>query len=132
MQFFKKKKTKSFEDDAQAVCSAAALLGTSEYHLFQIAHIQWFGSPAAESALEQIFSQYIQTDVVPFWMRDLVRSIMQKSRRGELDATEYGFESRRPQTITPELDRSLLYVFAGAMVLFSILIFTIDWTIRIS
>lgn len=131
MKFLFQNTSKSVDNDAHAVCTAASLLGTSEYHLFQVAHMEWFGSPATESALERLFSQYIDTNIVPFWMRDFVRSIIDKHRSGDLDAAAYGLAPRRLPATNTAQERSMLFVFAGAMLLFSILIFSIDWTTRI-
>lgn len=109
-----------FQTDAEAVCFAASLLEISEFRLFEIAHVNWFGSEAPKKAMEGFFGSYLQSGLVPFWLRHMIRSIIGKHRKGNPAASEFGIE----QPHVSPLGRKLGWVVIG---LLSGLVFAIGW-----
>jgi hypothetical protein len=109
-----------FQADAEAVCFAASLLDISEFWLFEIAHVDWFGGEAPKKAMEGFFGNYLQSGLVPFWLRHMVRSIIGKHWKGHLTARESGIE----QPHVNPLGRKLGWIVRG---LLSVLVFALGW-----
>lgn len=83
---------KSIPADVRNVLDAAALLQVSEFCLFQIAYRRWHGSDTSERLIEQHFVPYMFRSVVPFWVRQLCRRVLQASADGTLDPADFGVE----------------------------------------
>ena len=109
-----------FQDDAEAVSFVAGLLDVSEFRLFEIAYVNWFGSEATEKAMEGFFGSYLNSGFVPFWLRNMVRRTISKHRKGNLAGSEFGIH--KPSA--SRYDRSLGWILVG---LFSFLVFAIVW-----
>ena len=109
-----------FQDDAEAVAFAAGLLDISEYRLFEIAYEDWFGSRARKSAMDGFFGSYLKSGSIPFWLRNMVRTVLSKYRQGDLAPHRFGIDP-------PCLSRSrrrLGWILVG---LFYFLVFAIIW-----
>jgi hypothetical protein len=109
-----------FQTDAEAVCFAASLLDISEFRLFEIAHVNWFGSEAPKKAMEGLFGNYLHSGLVPFWLRHMVRSIIGKHWKGSLAAREFGIEQPH---VSPSR-RKIGWVVTGFL---NCLVFAIGW-----
>jgi hypothetical protein len=79
-----------FQDDAEAVSFVAGLLDISEFRLFEIAYLNWFGSEATRKAMDGFFGSYLKSGFVPFWLRNLLRRVICKHRKGNLTPSEFG------------------------------------------
>lgn len=86
---------KSIPADVRNVLDAAALLQVSEFHLFQLAYRHWHGSDTSERSIERHFVPYMFRSVVPFWVRQLCRRVLQASADGILDPVNFGVEPSR-------------------------------------
>jgi len=115
-----------FQTDAEAVCFAATLLDISEFRLFEIAHVNWFGSEAPKKAMEGFFGSYLRSGLAPFWLRHLVRSIIGKHRKGNLAASEFGIEQPR---VGP-LEKKIGWVVIGLLSCLALAIGWISATLR--
>ena len=82
--------SRALEADADAVCRAAGLLDVAEYHLFELAHREWFGEDPAEPAIRASFRVYVQTGAVPFWLRQFVRRVREGESEGTLHPADFG------------------------------------------
>jgi hypothetical protein len=109
-----------FQTDAEAVCFAASLLDISEFRLFEIAHVNWFGSKAPKKAMEGFFGNYLHSGLVPFWLRHMVRSIINKHWKGNLAAREFGIEQPH---VSPS-EKRVGWLVIG---LLSVLVFALGW-----
>ena len=109
-----------FQTDTEAVCFAASLLEISEFQLFEIAHVNWFGGEAPKKAMEGFFGNYLQAGLVPFWLRHMVRSVICKHWKGNLAANELSIG----QPHVGPLERKIGWVVIG---LLSCLVFAIGW-----
>jgi len=109
-----------FQNDAEAVSFVAGLFDISEFRLFEIAYVNWFGSEATKKAMDRFFGSYLKTGLVPFWLRDMVRRIICKHRKGDLAPGEFGIN--KPCVIPFESKSGWLLVG-----LFSLLTFAIVW-----
>jgi hypothetical protein len=109
-----------FQDDAEAVSFVAGLLGISEFGLFEIAYERWFGRKTNEKTMEAFFGTYLKSGLMPFWLRNMVRTIICEHRQGNL--TPGGFRMYQP----PE-SRSMWRVGWILMGVFYFLVFAIVW-----
>ena len=55
-----------FQNDAEALSFVAGLFDISEFRLFEIAYVNWFGREATEKAMDGFFGSYLKTGFVPF------------------------------------------------------------------
>jgi hypothetical protein len=109
-----------FQDDAQAMSFVAGLLDISEFRLFEIAYVNWFGSEATEEVIDGFFASYLKSGLVPFWLRNMVRAIMCEYRKGNLTPGRFGID----QPCVSRFKRRLGWLLVG---LFYLLIFAIVW-----
>lgn len=63
--------------DTQKVYRASALLGISEFQVFCNAWQAWYDEKPAEKRIEPYFVNFLGRDVVPFWVRNYVRTILE-------------------------------------------------------
>jgi hypothetical protein len=109
-----------FQNDAEALSFVAGLFDISEFRLFEIAYVNWFGRKATEKAMDGFFGSYLKTGFVPFWLRGMVRRIICKYRKGNLTPSEFGIQ----QACLSHSERRLGWFLVG---LFSFLVFAIVW-----
>jgi hypothetical protein len=69
---------KSKPTDIQQVYKASAWLGESEFRVFCNAWQAWYDEKPSEKRIEPYFVDYLGQDVVPFWVRNYVRSILNR------------------------------------------------------
>ena len=86
---------KSLPADVRDVLDAAALLQVTEFRLFHIAYRFWHGRDASDQSIEQFFVPYMFRSVVPFWVRQLCRHILQADAEGRLNPASYGLKLRQ-------------------------------------
>lgn len=104
--------------DTREVLDASALLQITEFHLFELAHERWFGKPAREQDLENIFARYMFAATAPHWVRQFCRDVADSERRGELDPIDFGVYPR----IVPDtwMRRGLRHTMALATVVIAL------------
>jgi hypothetical protein len=93
--------TCSVPADVRDVLDAAALLHVTEFHLFHIAYRFWHGRETDDPSIERYFVPYMFRSVVPFWVRQLCRQILQADARGTLDPAQYGIARPCPPAPVP-------------------------------
>lgn len=76
--------------DCRAVTEAALALGVGEFDFFRLAYRRWFGRQPDEHLLEKAFAAYMFGHGVPTWVRHLGRQVIDRRRRGTLDAESFG------------------------------------------
>jgi hypothetical protein len=76
--------------DCRAVTEAALALGIGEFDFFRLAYRRWFGRQPDEHLLEKAFAAYMFGQAVPTWVRHLGRQVIDRRRRGTLDAESFG------------------------------------------
>lgn len=101
--------------DVLDVSQAANLLDTTEYHLFGIAYLRWYGRPSDPQILEGYFTNYMFQSVVPHWVRHLCREILERARLGILRSVDYGVLPDRPPR--PVVRRGRIYTIVMLLVL---------------
>ena len=109
-----------FQNDAEVLSFVAGLFDISEFRLFEIAYVNWFGREATEKAMDGFFGSYLKTGFVPFWLRGMLRRLIRKHRKGDLIPSEFGIN----QACVSHSERRLGWFLVG---LFSFLVFAIVW-----
>ena len=109
-----------FQDDVEAVSFVAGLLDISEFRLFEISYFNWFGSEATKKAMDGFFNSYLKSGFVPYWLRNMVRTIICKHRKGKLTPSQFGIDQ-------PCLSRSKRRVGWILVGIFYLLVFAIVW-----
>ena len=84
---------KSIPLDVRNVLDTAAVLQVTEFNLFRIAYRHWHGCDASERSIEQFFVPYMFRSIVPYWVRQLCRHVLQADAEGTLDPAEFGIAS---------------------------------------
>ena len=81
---------KSIPLDVRNVLDTAAMLQVTEFNLFRIAYRHWHGCNAPERSIEKFFVPYMFRSIVPYWVRQLCRHVLQADAEGILDPAEFG------------------------------------------
>ncbi len=81
---------KSIPLDVRSVLDTAAMLQVTEFNLFRIAYRRWHGCDASERSIEKFFVPYMFRSIVPYWVRQLCRHVLQADAEGTLDPAEFG------------------------------------------
>ena len=89
----------AIRSDLTDIINAAALLQISEFQFFHVAHDQWFGRRTSDSMMEIIFMSYMFDNIVPHWVRQLTRKVLNLNRQGQLDPHQFNIKRR---IVTPE------------------------------
>ena len=66
-------------DDAQTILWCAEILQTSEFEVFEMAYRAWYREEPEVARLERVFADYMFDEVVPFWVRQFTRTILDEN-----------------------------------------------------
>ncbi len=91
-------------EDIADVLEISAVLEIREYDLFGLAYYWWFGRPSPEKVLESHFARYMFNRIVPLWVRQYSRMVLELQEKGSLDREALGVD-RLPDA-TPESVRA--------------------------
>jgi hypothetical protein len=70
---------KSEPTDIQLVYKASAWLGISEFQIFFDAWQAWYNKKPSEKRIEPYFVDFLERNVIPFWVRNYVRFILNRN-----------------------------------------------------
>jgi len=79
-------------DDVVVVLEASAALEISEFDLFELAYRQWYGKNAAREFIEKVYSGYMFGNLVPPWVRQFCREVVDLYEQNRLKPEDYGIE----------------------------------------
>lgn len=99
LSLINRKKEDPLLKDINNVITASMVLQISEFRLFQIAYVQWYGREIAEKRLEYIFDDYLFEDRIPHYVRFFCRNVIRLFDEGRLDPRAYNIHHTGP---TPE------------------------------
>ena len=88
------------DPDIQSVLNAAAMLDVTEFELFRLAYLRWYGQVPVDEKVEPHFVAYMFRNVVPLWVRHFARKVERLFHRGELDRRALGVDRL---SATPEM-----------------------------
>jgi hypothetical protein len=107
--------------DVLAVIKSSALLGISEFRLFQLAYRSWHGTDVSDETIEAYFIPYMFREEVPHWVRHFTRTVLDREQAGCLDPSQFGVAGKTP---TPwDVVRGHLYVLGLMAILAGLLMF---------
>lgn len=81
--------------DLDKVARAAAHLDIAEVTLFREAYRNWYGRCVDETVLERHFVRFMFASVVPHWVREYAREVLNDARHQRLDPRRFGIRPRR-------------------------------------
>ena len=68
------------------ILHAANLLQIGEFQLIQLAYKVWYGEDLPEDKINNIFSEYMITGIIPIWVTSYARDILKLDRANVLDS----------------------------------------------
>jgi hypothetical protein len=83
--------------DTRDVLSASAALEITEFELFTLAYVRWYGHPAQTDRMEAYYTPYMFGGRVPPWVRQYARDVIEQAHAGRLDPVVFGVHPR-PET----------------------------------
>lgn len=109
----------AFQDGGE-VRNAAAVLQISEFNVFELAWMRWFGVEPENAVIEHWYGPYMTDGLVPHWVRHFCFAVFERASRGELDPSEFGVVPRVGGA--GGVQRGILYavlILAVVLILFS-------------
>lgn len=73
-------------EDTLLVLNAVAKLDTTEFKLFELAYVDWYGKACNGQSMERYFVSYMFESSVPFWVRAFCRKVL--AFNGELGTVQ--------------------------------------------
>ena len=107
--------------DAIQLLEAAALLEIKEIELFELAYKEWYGKKPIYHVIDAHFANYMFHNVVPVWVRNYARHVLDLEGKGELYAKDLGIYQPLPSKklilIGKSFSLALLLVFVIILIL---------------
>lgn len=85
----KDKKPRTF-NEIEAVQFVANFLEVSEYEVFQLAYNDWYGKRMTESRMDYLFENYIDEEILPFWVWNFAKGVIEKYAVDQVNKADYG------------------------------------------
>jgi hypothetical protein len=79
-------------NEIEAVQFVAQFLEVSEYEVFQLAFNDWYGKRMNNMTMDYRFENYLDEDVVPFWVWTFAKGVIKKYEKDEVFPVDYGIE----------------------------------------
>ena len=80
-------------EDIGDVLEISAFLEIREYDYFSLAYRWWFGRVPDSAVLESHFARYMFNRIVPHWVRQYSRMILNLQNEGRLDREDLGISA---------------------------------------
>ena len=79
-------------NEIDAVQFVAQYLEVSEYEVFQLAFSDWYGKRMNKRTMDYRFENYLDEEVVPFWVWTFAKEVIEKYEGDQIDPADYGIE----------------------------------------
>jgi len=109
------------DSDLSAVAQCSSFLDISEFRVFQLAHLEWYGFSMSDRKMERLFHNYLEREQVPFWVRQFSRKVLILAGEGRL--SPYLFDIPRPVVDEDDRTRGQWYLIVLTIVLVTFCIF---------
>lgn len=107
-------------EDVQHVLDTAAVLEITEFQVFHMAYAKWYGEVPGDSVIEPFFTGYMFREIVPPWVRQFTRFVLDLYEAGKLDPRKLGIEKIK---LTQEMwSRGKRYILILVMVMTSLIV----------
>ena len=70
------------------IIQAANLVQVGEFQLIQLAYKTWYDEELPENKINNIFNEYMLTDIIPIWVTDYANDILKLEKAGVLDGNQ--------------------------------------------
>ena len=103
------------------ILNAANLLQIGEFQLIQLAYKVWYGEDLPENKINNIFSEYMLTNIIPIWVTYYANDILKLEKAGVLDENKkkyHVYDNEFGKFITNEKDRKKRGIFYALIIVF--------------
>ena len=92
--------------DTRLVLEASTTLDITEYNLFELAYLDWFGAEPAIHQVEPLFVNYMFNGIIPTWVRQFARKTLRSNSENAPNPTPARFQ-------IPSFRGSVYFLFAA-------------------
>ena len=103
------------------VIQAANLIQVGEFQLIQLAYKTWYNEELPENKINNIFNEYMLTDIIPIWVTYYANDILKLEKAGVLDGNKkkyHVYDNEFGKLITDEKDRKKRGIFYALIIVF--------------
>lgn len=112
-----KKSTKSRSSaDHAAISASASVLRVTEFRLFELAYLDWFGQSSKEADIERVYIPYLIEGVAPCWVRQYTRQVLRLCEDAGVSHGLADWENLAPKSRT---EKFLLTLYSVAMLVYA-------------
>jgi len=119
-------------NEVEAVQFVANLLEIPEYQVFHLAYENWNGKKLSNRSMDFRFNNYLENEIVPFWVWHFVQSVSDKYQNHNLDPLEYGIEPNAHSKLDRWKGWLYLAVISGAVVFYCWFLSTVEPYVEMS
>ncbi|HIF61798.1 MAG TPA: hypothetical protein EYQ38_02435 [Candidatus Pelagibacter sp.] len=103
------------------VIEAANLVQVGEFQLIQLAYKTWYNEELPENKINNIFNEYMLTDIIPIWVTAYANDILKLEKVGVLDGNKkkyHVYDNEFGEFIYDEKDRRKRGIFYALIIAF--------------
>jgi len=103
------------------IIQAANLVQIGEFQLIQLAYKTWYNEELPENKINNIFSEYMLTNIIPIWVTYYANDILKLEKAGVLDENKkkyHVYDNEFGKFITNEKDRKKRGIFYALIIVF--------------
>ena len=103
------------------IIQAANLIQIGEFQLIQLAYKTWYNEELPEEKINNIFSEYMVTDIIPIWATSYAQDILKLDKAGVLDGNNekyHVYDNEFGEFIVDEKSRKRRGVFYALIIAF--------------
>ena len=103
------------------IIEASNLVQIGEFQLIQLAYKAWYKEDLPKVKINNIFSEYMLTDIIPIWVTDYANDILKLEKAGVLDGNKekyHVYDNEFGKFIADEKDRKKRGIFYSLIILF--------------
>ena len=103
------------------IIQAANLIQVGEFQLIQLAYKTWYNEELPENKINNIFNEYMLTNIIPIWVTDYAKDILKLDKAGVLDGNKekyHVYDNEFGKIITDEKDRKKRGIFYALIIVF--------------
>ncbi len=113
-------------EDIVDILEISAMLEIREFDIFSLAYCWWFGREPTKRVLENHFAKYMFNKIVPPWVRQYSRLILDLRANGKLNREELGITSLPSATKSVRTDLRYAVILFLALALLILMATVID------
>ena len=103
------------------IIQAANLIQIGEFQLIQLAYKNWYNEELPEEKINNIFSEYMITDIIPIWVTSYAQDILKLDKAGVLDSYNkkyHVYDNEFGELIVDEKSRRRRGIFYALIIAF--------------